>query len=361
MRRNRRQNGGKRKKSTEKVCVVQEISLKEKEERQELRLGFSQRKDRFLVVATVIGFLVVVWKFWVKMSIDFVARFPVKSVNLLGVDNFFLTYEQIISIIYVVTIAMIIVCFLGYCAFELYSFQQNENTIFAEGQADKMYALVFEVAFILMVTDTFISVLTLMFFSELVVVVLMLGFVLVTLIILIIVIVKDICKQKRTYKEKSVKKHYISKFFSVSGIKLLFSVFIFAMLYVMVYNNAGNLVVHYNNQNIVLRYESAHYPKEIKCIVENEEGCSEIICPFDSYGESSFVERIYYNNYGESSDFNKNYYCYVYDIDISKWCEKGLNVIRLEFSINDVEYHIHNTLRYNKTYSYTENEIVIDL
>ncbi|MBQ7933320.1 MAG: hypothetical protein IJ327_00830 [Lachnospiraceae bacterium] len=100
-RKNKRNTRTKRKCETQALSCVAEVSVSiEKEETKEAKLTFTQRKDRFLVVATVIGLLVLVWKFFGKVSIEFISKFPLKSVNVWGIENFLLTYDQIISIIY---------------------------------------------------------------------------------------------------------------------------------------------------------------------------------------------------------------------------------------------------------------------
>ncbi|MBQ7933321.1 MAG: hypothetical protein IJ327_00835 [Lachnospiraceae bacterium] len=187
------------------------------------------------------------------------------------------------------------------------------------------------------------------------------------IVVSVVLILIYIFKSIKNKGKAEVKKEFPPRYYYVERtvfwllILVATSFVYFALFFFMVFNSSSSLVVFYENKEIRLEYEGMYYPQEIKCTIENEKGRVEVICPFDIYGEGAGVESVSIDEYGETTDFNKNYYCYTYNIDISRWREKGFNKISLEFSIDNVNYRIFNTLHYNKEYDYTRSEIVVDL
>lgn len=153
----------------------------------------------------------------------------------------------------------------------------------------------------------------------------------------------------------------LRRFFKDFFILCLVSVILFFGMFMTALNVDGDLFIYYNHDDIVLKFESFYYPKEIKVRVDNGEYVHEEICLFEQYGESTIIEKVSHEGNKEHIVINSNYYCYKYVIDISDWCMEGTNVIYFEFFINDEEYCISNTMHCEDGRSYTENELYIDL
>ena len=79
------------------VCVNEENDC---DKEKELSLNFSERKERFLIVTTVIGVLIIVSKYFFQIGKEMFERVYLHNPNILGIDNLFISGEQITSTLY---------------------------------------------------------------------------------------------------------------------------------------------------------------------------------------------------------------------------------------------------------------------
>ena len=87
------------------VCVNEENNC---DNDKESSLNFSQRKDRFLIVTTVIGVLIVVSKYFMQIAKEMFETIYLHNPNILGIDNIFFSVEQISSTLYISAIIHVV-------------------------------------------------------------------------------------------------------------------------------------------------------------------------------------------------------------------------------------------------------------
>lgn len=322
-----------------------------------LSLDFSQRKDRFLVVTTVMGVLIIVLKYLMQIGLKFFSRFYLNNINVFGIENLFISCDQIISIICISSCIFLVGTFLMYCIFELCNFQSPQNNFRMEEKADKWYASVFQIAICLIISDMILAMIIVSFFSDN-----KLGFGAICICGLSIIwaVIKYIkCKFKEKNKIKSYVRMFIRTILGHVGLGLL----LFFFFFLSAHNERGILITYFEDENIILEFQGIYHPDEVKCIVKNEEKIEQKTYLYDDCGMGAWIEKISATEKGEDDNtiMEKNYYCYKYEISIKDLHGNGNNIIEIVFVNNNTEYCVHNTFYYNEGYNYTENQMQMDL
>jgi len=315
------------------------------------KLNFSQRKDRFLVVTTVMGVLIIVLKFLMQMSIDLFDTIYIHNINIFGLKDVFISQEQIISVLYISACICILIVFLTYCVCELYNFQSAERNSGWEEEADNWYALVFKVAMTLFVSNSITSMIVMLIFSDEKIYLYLFIIIVILSVILLIVLIKKFRKA-------------IWKIILVISVNGVLAFFLFLYIFVGIHNEMGTLNISFENNNIIMEFEGYYYPEEIKCTIEGKEQRWEQSYLFDVYGEYACIEKITAIEKGkdDNTKMRENYYYYKYLLDINNSYDVGSYEIDLTFEINNTEYHIGNMFYYEDgNFDYTKNLMQRDL
>ncbi len=344
-------------KNLELQQIEKNVKISEEKVEEVLSLNFSQRKDRFLVVTTVMGVLIIVLKYLMQIGIDFFSRFYINNINVLGIKNVFISFDQIISVICISSCILLVSAFLIYCICELCNFQSPENNFRMEKIADKWYALVFKIAICLVISDITSAMIIFYFFSNN-----KLAFI--VMCICGVCIIKLAIKYiKNRFQDKNKIKSYVIMFIKTILWHGALSVILFCVFFLVAHNDRGTLITYFENENIILEFQGAYCPDEIKCIINNEGKIQEKKYLYDNCGVSAWIEKISATEKGKDDNtiVEENYYCYKYEINIKDMHGVGNNVVDIIFVNDNTEYCIHNMFYYNKTYDYTENQMQMDL
>ena len=319
------------------------------------QLDFAQRKDRFLIVTTIVGVLILVLRFLKQVCVDAFDKFYLHNINVFGIENLFISGEQIILILYFSSFIYIIGVFLIYCVFELCNLQSTESNFRMEADADKWYGLVFKIALTLLLSNSIISMLVMFMFSDD-----RLGFWFVVIMsgvgIFWGLIIDKKKKEKSSYNVSSIIKTILGN--------CTLSFFLFLILFIGTHNERGTLTMYFDNENVTLEFNGNCYPEEVKCTLEGEKGRKEANYLFDYYGEYAWIEKVSSTVKGkdDNTSVRGNYYYYKYLINIADMHDGGSNKIALTFEIGNTEYRINNMFYYSDgEYVYTEELMQTDL
>lgn len=353
----------KKKKSKEVICesmlvIDLQTEIPQNDSEKSAQLDFSQRKDRFLVVTTVMGVLVLVLKVLTQMGTEFFNRFYLQNINIFGIENMFISYEQVISTLSTSSCIILIGTFLIYCVYELYNFRAVQNNLEMRDEAEEWYVNVFKIALSLILSDAFIASVTAYVFSDE-----KIGFYAILLVWLLGIIGVILIAIKEKWTKNDAIKNNLKIFMRTILVHIVISFLLFVFFFLYSHDERGALITYFDDENIVLEFQSAYYPNEIECIVSVGENKLKEKCLFDDYGESAFIEKIYATEKGKDDNtiLKENYYCHIYTINIADLCIKGSNKIDIIFLINNTEYHIRNTLYYNEEYNYTKSKMQLEL
>lgn len=334
------------------VCVNEENNC---DNDKESSLNFSQRKDRFLIVTTVIGVLIVVSKYFMQIAKEIFETIYLHNPNILGIDNIFFSVEQIGSTLYISAIIHVIGVFLIYCFFELQNLKSIKPDIKMNNAADKWYESVFKIAVGLFLSNGLVSLLILYGFSDK-------GMPFYVTLIIVVVIIGTLgwmVIKKKDQRLNSAVKLIVGHM----GLNAILSFFLFLVLFVMVNERHGTMVANYNQENIVLEFYSTNYPEEIKCNVWGEGSILDDTFLFEECGEYAWIEKISATEKGKDDNINigENYYYYRYTLDIDDMHKDGAYTIEIVYQINNTEYRMVNMFIYDGEYSYTQSQMEITL
>ena len=334
------------------VCVNEEKNCDNDKDKS---LNFSERKERFLIVTTVIGVLVIVSKYFMQIAKETFETVYLHNPNIFGIDNLFFSGEQIISILYISVIIHVIGVFLIYCFFELQNLKSLNPDSRMNNAADKWYESVFKIAVGLFLSNGLVSLLILYGFSDKYIP----FFLILSIIIMLISLLGWAVKKKKNQSLNSAVKLIAINI----GINVGLSFFLFAALFVKVNERQGTMIANFNQENIVLEFYGIYYPEEVVCRVFGENKISENDVLFEECGEYAIIEKISAIEKGKDDNINidENYYYYRYTLDINEMHKNGTYTLEIIYQINNTEYRMQNVFHYDGEYSYTQNQMEITL
>ncbi len=317
------------------------------------KLTFSERRDRVLVVTTIIAAVIVILNKALVLVQKSMNQFYVNKDTIFGYKEGFFSPIQFISVFLFTALLFILYKFFIYCYYELKNLSNKTIELKDEQKTNKKYIDVFDSAIRCFIMFMMFLIGILLIFELKNDIKILFGVVaLISTIILLF--------------GKSVIKIVEQNFMKFICDGLLFTIVYISVFYIsygLIFN--GNLTINFKDQNVEILFSGNDIPKEVNLSVFNDG-----VLNFEN---SYNLENDFLNSYMECMDYtddskkedkqtslSKNKYYYKIKIDLSQHYKQGKNSILFKIDVHGKSFKIRNDLIFNNyNYEYTNDELGI--
>ena len=291
----------------------------------ENRLDFSERKDRFLVVTTIITGVIILLSYAIKLVFMNINEFYFEKETIFGVKEFFCSPNQLISVFLLTTLLLICWKFFKYCFFELKNLSNKKMKLEDEEKANSCYKDIFDsfLRYLMMFGLFAFGIVVIFYYSKTLIV-------LISLIGIFFVIIGL----------KNIKK-LILYLINPDTLYILDQCIIFVFVYLIIFvvflisTLSTNMIIDFIDKNIEVSFEGNNIPETINISVydvnelyyQNEYKINDEFL-------NSFIEIMSYvdaDKKDKTSSTSDNKYYRKIVLDMSKYYKQGKNSILIEF------------------------------